>query len=205
MKDQLRTHTRRKSGFDRRAFLKGSGAAAAATALATGGGIAEAGAGGTEVVSGEKDIALSVNDRKYSIKVEPRTTLCDALRYRCGLTGVKPVDPDGVSGAATVIINGKPASAMTTLALACDGKEIRTVESLGGANPDEVVQAFVNNDAQQCGFCTPGFVVAVRAFLDKNPSASEAQIREGLNGNICRCGTYSHVINAAIEVAKGGS
>jgi len=80
----------------------------------------------------------------------------------------------------------------------------RTVESLGGDSPDAVVKAFVHNDAQQCGFCTPGFVVAVRAFLNKNPNASEEQIRAGLNGNICRCGTYAQIIDAATEVVKGG-
>ena len=93
----------------------------------------------------------------------------------------------------------------TTLAIACRGKKIQTAESLGGKTPDAVVKAFVHNDAQQCGFCTPGFVVAVRAFLNKNPAATEADIRKGLNGNLCRCGTYANIIPAALEVVKGGS
>ena len=104
-----------------------------------------------------------------------------------------------------MLLDGKPISAGSTLAVACQGKKIQTVESLGGKNPDAVPRAFVKHDAQQCGFCTPGFVVAVRAFLNKHPKATEAEIRKGLNGNLCRCGTYANVIMAALEVAKGAS
>jgi xanthine dehydrogenase YagT iron-sulfur-binding subunit len=104
-----------------------------------------------------------------------------------------------------VLVEGKPISASTLLAVTCVGKKVRTVEGLGADGPDPVQAAFVQHDAQQCGFCTPGFVVAVRAFLDKHPKATEAEIRSGLNGNICRCGTYANVIQAAIAVVKGGS
>jgi aerobic-type carbon monoxide dehydrogenase small subunit (CoxS/CutS family) len=90
--------------------------------------------------------------------------------------------------------------ASTTLALAVVGKEVTTCESLSG---DAVPAAFVEHDAQQCGFCTPGFVVAVRAFLNRHPDATEEQIRAGLNGNICRCGTYANVLQAVISVVKG--
>ena len=138
------------------------------------------------------------------VKVENRTTLLDALRYGLDLTGAKPVTSDGSSGASTVLVDGKPMTASTMLAVECVGKKIETVESLGGDKPDAVCQAFVKHDAMQCGFCTPGFVVAVRAFLNKNPQATEQQIREGLNGNLCRCGTYANVIQAAVAVAKGG-
>jgi aerobic-type carbon monoxide dehydrogenase small subunit (CoxS/CutS family) len=94
-------------------------------------------------------------------------------------------------------------SASTILALQARGKEIRTAESLGGTKLDAVPRAFVDHDAQQCGFCTPGFVVAVRAFLNQHPAASEEEIRSGLNGNICRCGTYANVIHAALAAVKG--
>jgi len=94
--------------------------------------------------------------------------------------------------------------ASTTLALAARGKKIKTVEGLGHINPDPVARAFVEHDAEQCGFCTPGFVVAAREFLDKNPQATDEEIRSGLNGNICRCGTYANVIRAALSIAKGG-
>ena len=119
------------------------------------------------------------------------------------LTGAKPISVDGSSGGSTVLVDGKPVSANTMLALECVGKKIQTVESLGGAKLDPVAAAFVHHDASQCGFCTPGFVMAVKAFLDKNPKATEAEIRAGLNGNLCRCGTYANIIPAALDVVKG--
>ena len=197
-------------GYTRRQFLRGSGAAAAATALASGPGLADGAEGnraedqGLQVLRGETSIMLDVNGRAHPLKVEPRTTLLEALRFQLNLTGAKPVCTDGSSGASTVLVDGKPMAASTLLAVSCVGKKIQTVESLGGEQPDAVPLAFVHNDAQQCGFCTPGFVVAVRAFLTKNPKASEDEIRSGLNGNICRCGTYANVIQAAIEVVKKG-
>ncbi|MGE0759315.1 MAG: (2Fe-2S)-binding protein [Pirellulaceae bacterium] len=191
-----------KSGFHRRDFLRGSGAVAAATALQTQAAEAAQGNQGSEVVRGEKTITLNVNGKAQTVKAEPRTTLLEVLRYQLDLTGCKPVCPHGSAGTSTVYLDGKPVEAATTLALAAEGKKIETVESLGGS--DAVVKAFVANDAQQCGFCTPGFVMAVRAFLNKNPQATEQQIREGLNGNLCRCGTYSNIIQAAIAVVKGG-
>ena len=192
-----------RSGFDRRAFLKGSGAAAAATAVHASSVTAEDSTG-LAVQSGWQKIELTVNDKSVTVNVEPRTTLLEVLRYQLNLTGAKPVSLDGSSGASTVMIDNKPKMASTTLAISCREKTIETVESLGGENPDAVPQAFVDNDALQCGFCTAGFVVAVRAFLNKNPRASEKEIRAGLNGNICRCGTYVGIIDAAISVAKGG-
>jgi aerobic-type carbon monoxide dehydrogenase small subunit (CoxS/CutS family) len=204
MKDTA-LETRPGSGFSRREFFKGSAAAAAVTAV--GNGIAEAQqapAAPAVVPPGMSKITLDVNGQAREVNVEPRMTLLEALRYGCGLTGAKPVSIDASSGASNVWIDGKLASANTVLALDCVGKKVRTVESLGGDSPDPVVKAFVHNDAMQCGFCTPGFVVAVRNFLDQNPNASEADIRAGLNGNLCRCGTYANVIMAAVEVVKGG-
>jgi xanthine dehydrogenase YagT iron-sulfur-binding subunit len=190
------------SGVSRRTFLQGTGAVAAATALSAE--VVAQEQRQAAVVAGKTSIALTVNGQKKTVEVEPRTTLLDVLRSQLDLTGAKPVCNDGSSGAATVILDGKPVTANTTLAITCKGKSVQTVESLGGAKPDAVPVAFVNHDAQQCGFCTPGFVMAVRAFLDKNPQATEEQIRQGLNGNICRCGTYAGIIQAAIEVVKGG-
>jgi len=194
------------AGFDRRAFLKGSSAAAAAaTALATNDDPAHAAESAPEIVGrASKLIELKVNGKSHSVRVEPRTTLLDVLRYQLNLTGAKPVSVDGSSGASTVLVDNKPIAANTTLALDVVGKSIQTVESLGGEKPDAVVKAFVHCDAMQCGFCTPGFVVAVRSFLDKNPKATEEEIRQGLNGNLCRCGTYANVVMAAVEVVKGG-
>ncbi len=191
-----------KTGVSRRAFLKASGAAAAAAstlqsqqALAL--------EQGTGVVQGSTTITLYVNGKARKVKVEPRTTLLDVLRYQLDLTGAKPVSLDGGSGASTVLIDDKPVTASTTLAITCQGKQIKTIEGFG-EKVDAISSAFVENDAQQCGFCTPGFVVAVRSFLNKNPRATEAEIRAGLNGNICRCGTYANIIQAAVAVVKGG-
>jgi len=198
--------------FSRRAFFKGSGAAAAASAVGT---LAQTAVAQQQpgVVSGWTTISLTVNGKTASVKVEPRTTLLDVLRYELNLTGAKPVSMDGSSGASTVLIDDRPAMASTTLALTAVGKKVTTVEALGGARggarggdgPDAVPRAFVEHDASQCGFCTPGFVVAVRAFLNRNPNATEDEIRAGLNGNICRCGTYANVLQAALAVVKGDS
>lgn len=188
--------------FSRRSFLKGSGAAAAATALTSNvATTANAQATTTDVISEKATITLNVNGEDHTITVEPRTTLLEALRYQLDLTGAKPVSLDGSSGASTVLIDGKPAMASTTLAVSARDKKIETCESLAD---DAVPQAFVDHDAEQCGFCTPGFVVAVRAFLNANPDATEEQIRAGLNGNICRCGTYANVVQAAVALVKGG-
>ncbi len=186
-------------GVSRRAFLGGTGAVAAASTVASQT-LAQDTTRQADVVSGMKSITLKVNGKNMTAKVEPRSTLLDVLRYQFDLTAAKPVSGDGSSGASTVLVDGKPVMASTTLALAVVGKEITTGESL---SDDAVVHAFVDNDAQQCGFCTPGFVIAVRAFLNKHPEATEEQIRAGLNGNICRCGTYANVLQAAISLAKG--
>ena len=193
----------KKSGVSRRSFLKGSGAVAAATAWQTQQATAVE-TSTTTLVQGATSMTLKVNGKNHKVTVEPRTTLLEVLRYQLDLTGAKPVSSDGSSGASTVMIDGKPKTASTTLALTCKGKSVETVESLGGEKPDAVPVAFTEHDASQCGFCTPGFVVAVRAFLNKNPQATEAEIRKGLNGNICRCGTYSQIIDAAVSVVKGG-
>ena len=187
-------------GFSRRAFLHGSGAVAAAATLQTSATAFAQAAAGANVVSGETTIELSVNGKTHSVKAEPRTTLLEVLRYQLDLTGAKPICTDGSSGGATVLVDGKPMQANIMLALQAVGKKIETVESLA---KDKVPAAFTACDAQQCGFCTPGFVVAVKAFLDKKPKATEQEIRDGLNGNICRCGTYVNVMQAAVKLVKG--
>jgi len=191
-----------KSGFSRRDFLRGSGAAAAAATVSEQTAAALAQQKGANLASGTQTIKLSVNGKDHQVKVEPRTTLLDVLRYQLDLTGAKPIDNDGSSGGSTVLEDGKPIQANLRLAMQAVGKKITTVEGLAH---DAVPKAFVECDAQQCGFCTPGFVVAVRAFLNTNPHATEEQIRKGLNGNLCRCGTYANVIQAALKVVKGGA
>ena len=193
-----------RSGVSRRGFLKGSGAAAAGAAMVGAPQVAAAADPLSVVVTSSVKVGLDINGKIHQVTVEPRTTLLDVLRYQLELTGAKPVSGDGSSGASTVMVDGRPVMASTTLALATRGKKIQTIESLGGRAPDAVPKDFVEHDAQQCGFCTPGFVIAVRALLNKNPKASEDEIRNGLGGNICRCGTYVNVLQAAMAIAKGG-
>ena|SRR5438128_2460255 len=193
------------SGLSRRQFLRGSGAAAAATAL-TGVPVAPpttqaaGGAGGGNVPAhgpAAVKINLNVNGRAMSTSVEPRVTLLDALRNYLDVTGCKRVCDRGTCGACTVLADGKPIYSCTMLAVEAQGKVIRTAESLvQGDQLDPVPAAFARYDAQQCGFCTPGFVVSMKAVLEQNPKATPAEVERGLAGNICRCGTYEQMRDA---------
>jgi xanthine dehydrogenase YagT iron-sulfur-binding subunit len=202
-------------GLSRREFLRGSGAAAAASALAQApAGLlaadapkAEAPKAGDAVAvgPGPAQITLNVNGQTMTTSVEPRVTLLDALRNYLDVTGCKRVCDRGTCGACTVMLDGKPVYSCTVLALEARGKEIKTAESLAhDGKLDAVPDAFVQSDAQQCGFCTPGFVVALRAALDKNPKATPAEVEEGLAGNICRCGTYQQMRNAIASLCGKG-
>lgn len=199
------------TGLSRRQFLKGSSAAAAATALGTAPGTTEAAqppaAGGQQAVpamgpAGVK-LTLNVNGRAMNTTVEPRVTLLDALRNYLDVTGCKRVCDRGSCGACTVLLDGKPIYSCSMLALEAQGKPIRTAERLAaGAKLDPVPAAFVRFDAQQCGFCTPGFVVAMKAVLEANPKATPADIEKGLAGNICRCGTYEQMRDAIYSLCN---
>ena len=198
--------TRSGPGFNRRDCLKGSSAAVAATAIATGAqeGLAAQGAAKAVVAAGPVSVTLNVNGKDHTVKVEPRTTLVDALRNDLNLTGAKEVCTTTNCGSCTVLIDGKPILSCARLAIESQGKKITTVEALSSNGKiDDVIKAFVKHDATQCGFCTPGFVVATRAFLDAHPKATLDDIRKGLGGNLCRCGTYDNVAHAAHECAGG--
>lgn len=206
--------TRNGPGLSRRDFLRGSGAAAATTALPLAGFAPEAPAeeqADAAVGLGPKGVPLQLNVDGKTVKteVEPRVTLLDALRNYLDVTGCKRVCDRGSCGACTVMLDGQPVYACSMLALEARGKQIKTAASLvAGDKLDAVPAAFVQYDAQQCGFCTPGFVVAMRAAYDKNPKATPAEIEKGLSGNICRCGTYDqmrHAIEALCKTqGKGG-
>ena len=195
------------SGFSRRDFLKGSGAAVAATAVATT--IAEQQAAAqqqnTQLVSAApQSITLNVNGEDRQVTVEPRVLLMDALRNDLNVTSCKDVCDRSNCGACTVLIDGKPVYACTRFAIEAVGHKIVTAESLyTPAKTDDVISAFCKHDGMQCGFCTPGFVMAVRGFCNQNPGATEAECQKGLGGNICRCGTYHGVLKAAYETAQG--
>jgi xanthine dehydrogenase YagT iron-sulfur-binding subunit len=205
MNDPQKTATPR-PGVSRRDFLRGSGTAAAVTALAPVTLPAAEDAGGKTPVAigpGPVRLTLDVNGAPMTTQVEPRVTLLDALRNYLDVTGCKRVCDRGTCGACTVMLDGKPVYSCTMLALEAQGHKVRTAESLvEGGKLDAVPAAFVRFDAQQCGFCTPGFVVAVRAALDANPKATPAEIEEALSGNICRCGTYEQMRHAIAALCQ---
>ena len=189
----------------RRGFLTGAGAVISSSLVAGTEALhATPESSGTAVVGpGKVSITLKVNGAERTLSLEPRITLLDALRYELELTGAKKVCDRGTCGACTVTIDGKPAYACSVLAIQGKGKDIRTVEGLArGDRLHPIQQAFVDNDAQQCGYCTPGFVMACKAFLDKNPNPTLDQIRTGLGGNLCRCGTYVGVAQAVLQSSK---
>jgi xanthine dehydrogenase YagT iron-sulfur-binding subunit len=152
---------------------------------------------------GKVPIQLSVNGVRHSLEVEPRRTLLDALRVDLHLTGTKKVCDMGECGACTVIIDGRAVYSCLTLAIECEGREILTIEGLShGARLDPIQEAFVEHDAYQCGFCTPGQVMSVHALLQENRAPSNQEIRRAVSGNICRCGAYLRIFAAAEAAAK---
>src|SRR6266540_7091360 len=188
----------------RREFLKGAGVTSLATAV-TAAGVAETEAqtGARAIGPGEVPVTLMVNGKRLELKIEPRVTLLDAIRNRADLTGNKRVCDRGACGACTMIVDGRAVYSCSTLAIEVQGKQIRTVEGLAsGGTLHPVQQAFCDVDAMMCGFCTPGFVMATVALLEKTPNPTESQIRHGLDGNICRCGTFVRILEAA-NAAKG--
>jgi len=198
-------------GVSRRQFLGGVGASSIAAGVLTATTPDESAAAdpAAPVGPGEVTITLQVNGQQQVLSVEPRTTLLDALRDTLNLTGSKKVCDRGTCGACTVLKDGRPVYACTILAIDAQGSKITTIEGLGTPDRLSPVQtAFVHNDAQQCGFCTPGFVVACTSFLEANPNPTPEQILAGLGGNLCRCGTYEGIKQAVADAAKarkGGS
>jgi xanthine dehydrogenase YagT iron-sulfur-binding subunit len=203
--DEAQDEKQKPEGFSRRDFLKASGIALSVPLVVGPRTIRIAGEDVTVYGPGKVSITLEINSKKYTAKVEPRVTLLDALRNELDLTGSKRVCDRASCGACTVIIDGQAVYSCTVLAIEAQGKKITTVEGLmEGDKLHPVQQAFVDNDAQQCGFCTPGFVVACKAFLDRNPRPTFADMKTGLGGNICRCGTYAGIRAAVMQAAKGG-
>jgi xanthine dehydrogenase YagT iron-sulfur-binding subunit len=206
LKDEPKAKVDDNSGVSRRDFLKISTISAAAVPIL-----------GTKVVHaagepvkvygpGKTPVELTINGQKHTLQLEPRVTLLDTLRDQLDITGAKRVCDRGECGACTVLLDNKPVYACSVLAIEAQGKSITTIESLmQGENLNPIQQAFVDNDASQCGFCTPGFIVAFKSVLDKNPSASPEEIRHGLSGNVCRCGTYHGIHLAIAQLAQKGA
>jgi xanthine dehydrogenase YagT iron-sulfur-binding subunit len=194
-------------GFTRRGFLGSVSAGAVAAAT----GVASRAEAIPEITDpGEMvPVALNINGRVHRLLVEPRWTLLFVLRDRLGITGTKAGCERGECGSCTVLIDDLPRYACMTLALEAEGSEITTVEGLlDGEQLGPVQRAFVEHDAFQCGYCTPGQVVAAEGLLRGNPQPDESEIRIGMSGNLCRCGTYQHIFNAVADVGdatkKGG-
>jgi xanthine dehydrogenase YagT iron-sulfur-binding subunit len=191
-------------GVSRRDFLKSAGVGGLATAVsAVGEADVDAQAGPPIAGPGEVPVTLTVNGKRVELRIEPRVTLLDAVRQRIDLTGNKRVCDRGACGACTMIVDGRTVYSCSTLAIDVQGKQIRTVDGLSTGNTlHPVQQAFCDKDALMCGFCTPGFVMATVALLEKHPNPTPEQARKGLDGNICRCGTFVRVMEAAMTAGR---
>lgn len=150
-----------------------------------------------------KNLELIVNKKKYSLAVEPHWTLLDILRDELGLLGTKKGCDTGDCGACTVIIDGKPVNSCLVLGVETSGKDIVTIEGLakdGELHP--LQESFINHGAIQCGYCTPGMIMASKALLDENPQPTELQVRKAIAGNICRCTGYVKIIEAIFSICR---
>ena len=193
------------ASLDRRSFLKRVGTSAVVVATVQVNAVADEinkAAGPGPQGPGAVPVTLSINGEKKNFSLEPRVTLLDALRNYGPLTGTKEVCDRGTCGACSVLVDGKLTYSCMKLAIDSQGHEITTVEGLaqnGQLTP--VQQAFIDCDALMCGFCTPGLVMATTALLAENPKPNVDQIKRACSGNLCRCGTYPHVIKAALKAS----
>ena len=208
-KDRPRKGGAERSALTRRDFLKGAGVTVSG-GLLVGSTVASAAPAASEagfVGPGPVPITLRVNGKVHKLNLEPRVTLLDALRDHLDITGSKKVCDRATCGACTVMMDRKPVYACTVLAIEAVGHNITTIEGIGDENHlTPVMEAFVKHDGQQCGFCTPGFVMACTAYLERDHNPTLEEIGKNLGGNICRCGTYHGIRQAVLEAAgKGGA
>ncbi len=146
-------------------------------------------------------LTITVNEEVYELEVPANRTLLDVIREECGLTGTKQGCGNGECGACTVLLDGEPVNACLVLALQANGKRVITVEGLSeGEKLHPIQEAFIAHGAIQCGFCTPGMVLSIKALLDKNPHPQELEIREALTGNLCRCTGYQKIVEAILSL-----
>ena len=179
-----------RDGVSRRDFLK-LGAVAVSVPAVVGPTVLKVAGEDVKVYGpGKAPVTLNVNGKMLHAELEPRVTLLDALRDHFELTGAKRVCDRGECGACTVLLDDKPVYACSTLAIDAQGHKITTIEGITAAGDTPVTKAFVDNDAQQCGFCTPGFVMASTALFKRTPHPTHEEVIRGLSGNFCRCGTY---------------
>jgi aerobic-type carbon monoxide dehydrogenase small subunit (CoxS/CutS family) len=197
--------------LSRRGFIRGAGVSAAGVALLDGcaGAVKEhaaeikAAAGPKVVGPDAAPITLNINGQNRAVSVEPRLTLAEILRDELELTGTKVVCDRGACSACTVWLDGTPVCSCMTLAIDAQGRDIRTIEGLAqGDRLHPVQEAFVEHDALQCGFCTPGMVMSCAALLRRNPDPTPDDVKQAVSGNLCRCGTYPKVLEATLAAAK---
>ncbi len=193
------------SHFSRRTFLKGLGTTAVVTAASQVETVAqEIEKANPERVYGPETVpvTLQVNGRELKLDLEPRVTLLDAIRNHANITGCKEVCDRATCGACTMFLDGEPVYSCMKLAIDSEGQAITTIEGLGDdKNLTPVQKAFVESDGLMCGFCTPGFVMSVTALLKRNPHPTADEVRHACEGNLCRCGTYPRVLQAALKAA----
>lgn len=184
--------------LSRRQFLEASAAAAAAAS------IPGTAAGRENVMATNTSVDFLLNGERREVTVEPRVSLLDLLRERLSLTGTKKGCNEGGCGACTVLIDGKRMNACLVLAVQCAGREVVTIEGIagpgGGLHP--IQQAFIDNDAFQCGYCTPGQVVSAVACISEGHATDEATVREWMSGNICRCSAYPQITAAVLDARQ---
>jgi aerobic-type carbon monoxide dehydrogenase small subunit (CoxS/CutS family) len=197
------------NNFSRRSFLKGMGITTAGAAFLNGKSVAKqleaAGLIPPEniVPADGMKISLNVNGKAMQLFAEPRTTLADALRLRLGLTGTKIGCDRGSCSACTVLLDGVAVNSCMTLAMDAVGKNVETIEGLAeGDNLHPLQESFVEHDAYQCGFCTSGMIMSGKGLLDNNSNPSESDIKKAVSGNMCRCGTHPHVIEAVKSASR---
>jgi xanthine dehydrogenase YagT iron-sulfur-binding subunit len=195
--------------FTRRDFLKGFGSGTLGAAIAPK--LLAQKAESIQTKEGEvpvyakKKIKFTVNAKDYALVVEPQETLLDILRDKLNLTGAKKTCDRGECGGCTVLLDGNPIYSCMYLAIRTDGASITTIEGLASNDKlNPLQQAFIDKDAYQCGFCTPGFIMASEALLKKNPNPDLGDIKKGLSGNLCRCGNYTKIYQAVDQAAKAG-
>ncbi len=191
------------STVSRRDFFRTVGVSSLATGVLTATQADAQTTGPAALGPGEVPVRLTINGRVHQLSIEPRVTLLDAVRNRLDLTGNKRVCDRGTCGACTMIVDGRTVYSCSTLAIEMEGKKIRTVDGLASGDKLHPVQeAFCDVDAMMCGFCTPGFVMATVALLEKHPNATAEQARRELDGNVCRCGTFNRVMEAAMKARR---
>jgi xanthine dehydrogenase YagT iron-sulfur-binding subunit len=195
------------SDFSRRSFLRGSALTTAGVTMANATSAFEraqaADRGASPAMMNLVIITLQINGAAHTVEVEPRATLAEMLRGALHLTGTKIACNRGACSACTVLLDGSPICSCMMLAVDVGERRVTTIEGLAqGDTLHPVQQAFIDYDALQCGFCTPGLVMSCAALLERNPEPAAADVRDAISGHYCRCGTYPHVVEATLAAAK---